>query len=111
MVHKGLSQAIQNLIPVEFTLNDNRIRIIITNYTLCRPEVPLGTIGVKNNCIYPSECRQRCASYRGKFYVDVNWYINGIQQQPFQKDLGEIPIMVKVKNQLPNTTEITKTMI
>lgn len=96
MVHKGLSQAIENLIPVEFALNDNRVKIVITNYTFCRPEVPLGTIGVRNTSIYPSECRQRAASYKGKLYVDVDWYINGMQQQSFQKDLGEIPVMIKV---------------
>lgn len=96
MIHKGLSQAIENLIPVEFALNDNRVKIMITNYTFCRPEVPLGTIGVRNTSIYPSECRQRAASYKGKLYVDVDWYINGMQQQSFQKDLGDIPVMIKV---------------
>lgn len=96
MVHKGLSQAIENLIPVEFARGENRIKITITNYTFSRPEVPLGTIGVRNNSIYPSECRQRAASYKGRLYVDVDWYIDGIQQQPFQKDLGDIPVMIKV---------------
>lgn len=96
LIHKGLAQAIENLIPVEFSLNENHIKITITNYTLCRPEVPFGTIGVRNNYVYPSECRQRAASYKGKLFVDVNWYIDGIQQQSFQKDLGDIPVMIKV---------------
>lgn len=99
MIHQGLSQAIENLVPVEFILNENRLKITITNYTFSKPEVPLGTIGIRNNSIYPSECRQRAATYKGKLYVDVDWYIDGIQQQSFQKDLGDIPIMLKVRKQ------------
>lgn len=97
MIHKGLSQAIGNLIPVEFILNEKRIKITITNYTFSRPEVPMGTIGVKNNFVYPSECRQRAGTYKGKLYIDVAWYIDGMQQQSFQKDLGDIPVMIKVR--------------
>lgn len=96
MVHKGLTQAIENLVPVEFALNDRRIKLTITNFTFSKPEVPLGTIGVVNNSIYPSECRQRATSYKGKLFVDVSWYIDGVEQQPFQKELGYIPVMVKV---------------
>lgn len=100
MINTGLSQAIENLVPVEFALNDSRIKITITNYTFTRPEVPLGTIGVRNQSIYPTECRQRFATYKGKLYVEVNWYIDGVQQQTFQKDMGNIPIMVKVRHKI-----------
>lgn len=96
MVNKGLSKAIQNLNPVEFLLNDRKVKLAITGFSLGRPEVPYGTIGVSNNLIYPTECRQRNATYSAKFLIEVEWYIDGQIQQPFTKDLGNIPIMVKV---------------
>ncbi|KAJ8953552.1 hypothetical protein NQ318_002972 [Aromia moschata] len=73
MIRKGLSQAIDNLNPVEFVLSERRIKLKISNYTFNSPEVPFGTIGVRNNLIYPTECRQRAATYKGKLYVDVDW--------------------------------------
>lgn len=96
LVDKGLSQIIEDLIPVEFLLNDKRIKLQISNYTFVNPQVPLNTIGVRNTLIFPTECRQRAATYKGKLYVDVDWSIDGVPQQFLQKDLGDIPIMVKV---------------
>lgn len=92
-----MDQAIDNLNPVEFILNEKRIKLIITGYTFNSPEVPFGTIAVARNVIYPTECRQRAASYKGKFVVQVDWFVDGQQQQSFQKDLGDIPVMIKVK--------------
>lgn len=97
-INKGLSQIVDDLIPVEFVLNDQRIKLTVTNYSLSNPQVPLGTIAVKSTFVFPTECRQRGATYKGKLYVDVDWFIDDVRQQPFQKDLGDIPIMVKVKH-------------
>lgn len=96
MVDTGLSQAIKNLNPVEFTLNDRKIKLTITNHSFSCPEVPFGTIGVKNVQIYPTECRQRASTYKGKFFIEVDWYIDGVHQHSFQKDMGDVPIMIKV---------------
>lgn len=96
MVDEGLKKAIENLTPVEFLVNDRRIKLVITGFSLAQPQVPYGTIGVKNNLIYPSECRQRNATYSGKFLIEVEWYVDEQIQQPFTKDMGNIPIMVKV---------------
>ncbi|XP_068081790.1 DNA-directed RNA polymerase I subunit RPA2 isoform X2 [Anabrus simplex] len=57
--------------------------------------VPSGTIGVKNKKIYPSECRQRGGSYKGRFVAQVSWSVNGSKPAFVEKDFGEIPIMVK----------------
>ncbi|KAF7272577.1 hypothetical protein GWI33_014650 [Rhynchophorus ferrugineus] len=72
MVNEGLTKAIQNLSPVEFVVNERRVKFVITG-----------------------ECRQRNATYSGKFLIDVEWYVDGQLQQPFTKDLGNIPIMIK----------------
>ncbi|XP_060523346.1 DNA-directed RNA polymerase I subunit RPA2 isoform X2 [Cylas formicarius] len=95
MVNQGLDQAIKNLVPVEFMVDDKKIKLIITGCSLSNPQVPFGTIGVKNGLIYPTECRQRNSTYAGKFIIDVEWYLDDRPQQPFQKELGNIPIMLK----------------
>ncbi|CAG9824766.1 unnamed protein product [Phaedon cochleariae] len=95
MLDKGLSKAINDMTPIEFTLNDRKIKLMIGDYSFAKPAVPFGTIGVRNNAIFPTECRQRSATYKGKLMVTVNWFIDGEQQQSFQKDLGDVPIMVK----------------
>ncbi|CAG9773900.1 unnamed protein product [Ceutorhynchus assimilis] len=95
MIDQGLDKAISNLNPVEFKVNDQQIKLVITRFSLAQPQVPYGTVGVRNNLIYPTECRQRNATYSGKFLIDVEWYIDGQLQQPFTKDLGNIPVMVK----------------
>ncbi|KAH1016706.1 hypothetical protein HUJ04_007883 [Dendroctonus ponderosae] len=95
MVDKGLNEAIQNLVPVEFLVNDRQVKLIITGFSLAQPQVPYGTIGVRNNLIFPTECRQRKSTYSGKFLVNVEWYVDGQIQQPFTKDLGNIPIMIR----------------
>ncbi|CAH1963354.1 unnamed protein product [Acanthoscelides obtectus] len=95
MLEEGLAAAVEDLNPVEFMLNERKVKLMISNYTIANPCLPFGTICVKDTNIYPSECRQRAATYKGKLFVDVDWYIDDVQQHSFQKDLGDIPIMLK----------------
>ncbi|XP_066246685.1 DNA-directed RNA polymerase I subunit RPA2 [Euwallacea similis] len=95
IVNQGLHTAIQNLSPVQFLLNERQVKLDITNFSLSHPQVPYGTIGVKNNLIYPTECRQRHGTYTGKLLIDVEWHVDGTAQQPFTRDLGSVPIMVR----------------
>lgn len=97
MVNQGLTEAIKDLNSVEFTLNDRKIKLCITDYSFHKPEVSQEMVLVSNKTIYPTTCRQSADTYKGKFFVDVGWYVDGVQQQSFTKDLGEIPIMVKVR--------------
>jgi len=62
-----------------------------------KPTIPSGKIGIKNCKIYPTECRQRGITYKGKITVRIGWSINSVEQEPLEKDLGEVPIMIKVK--------------
>lgn len=96
MVNKGLDQAISDLNPVEFMINNDKITLEIVEASLSCPLVPMGTVGVKSAKVFPSECRQRAATYKGRFIARVSWAINGVQQTGFEKDMGEIPIMIKV---------------
>ncbi|XP_046817891.1 DNA-directed RNA polymerase I subunit RPA2 isoform X1 [Vespa crabro] len=96
MLEDGLSQAIIDILPVYLQLaSGDKIMLWIDNVTIHQPSVPTNVIGVKNYKIYPTECRQRGATYKGKITVKLGWSVNGISQEILEKDLGDIPIMVK----------------
>lgn len=96
MLDRGLKKAVEDLNPVEFLYNSNRISLSISSASLSPCMVPTGTVGVRNTRVYPTECRQRAATYKGRLIATVNWSMNGCQEDSFEKDMGEIPIMVKV---------------
>lgn len=53
------------------------------------------TPGDRSGKVYPKECRIRRISYRGKLDLTLDWWMNGIKQEPIKRTCGEIPIMVK----------------
>lgn len=97
MLEDGLSEAITDILPVYLQLaNGDKIMLWINNVSIHQPSVPTNVIGVKDYKIYPTECRQRGATYKGKIIVTLGWSVNGNSQETLEKDLGDIPIMVKV---------------
>jgi len=50
----------------------------------------------KNREIYPAECRERHVTYRGKMMATLQFRINGGDPFDFVRDLGQIPLMLKV---------------
>lgn len=97
MLEDGLRKSLSDNPPVYFTLpTGDKVTLWLDDVSLYQPTVPSGTIGVKNYKIYPTECRQRGVTYKGKITVKLGWSINGTQQETLEKDLGEIPIMIKV---------------
>lgn len=97
MVDTGLNDAIEDIVPVEFELpNKDKVRLCIEEGSISCPLVPQGSVGMKNHNVFPTECRQRAGTYKGRFTVKVSWSVNGGPQNFFIKDMGEIPIMVKV---------------
>nr|XP_022916838.1 DNA-directed RNA polymerase I subunit RPA2 [Onthophagus taurus] len=95
MVNAGLDEAIKD-ISVDFELpNKDRINLNVLEASISHPTIAVGTIGARNPHVYPSECRQRGATYRGKFQMRLGWSINGEKQIPIDQDLGDIPIMLK----------------
>ncbi|CAH0563356.1 unnamed protein product [Brassicogethes aeneus] len=95
MINEGLKKAIADLNPVEFVVNERKVRLEVNDFSFESPEVPLGTIGVRNRLVYPTECRQRAATYKGKFMISVSWFLDDVQQLSFEKDMGDIPVMIK----------------
>nr|KAG5708313.1 hypothetical protein BaRGS_034344 [Batillaria attramentaria] len=45
--------------------------------------------------VYPAECRERRATYRGDVIVKVGWSVEGKTQGSLERVAGQIPIMVK----------------
>ncbi|XP_026754215.2 DNA-directed RNA polymerase I subunit RPA2 [Galleria mellonella] len=97
MVEDGLKAAIADLIPAEFeTANGERVKIVIEDAGFCKPSVPLNVIGVKSGTVFPTECRQRAATYKGEFKIRLTLSIDG-KNMTLDKSLGSLPIMVKSK--------------
>lgn len=96
MLKEGLGKAIADLNAVEFEIGSDVLKFQVSYATIENPTVPPGTVLVKDPRIFPSECRQRAATYKGSLSVEVRWFLNGKEQQSFVKDLGEIPIMLRV---------------
>lgn len=56
---------------------------------------PTNKFSTKNREIYPAECRERHASYRGKLRARVEYKVNEGEWQESVRELGQIPIMLK----------------
>ncbi|XP_022662995.1 DNA-directed RNA polymerase I subunit RPA2-like isoform X2 [Varroa destructor] len=73
----------------------SRVKMIISKAEVYHPAVSR----LAGNCrilqVYPKECRIRRISYRGKLDLTLDWWMNGIKQEPIKRTCGEIPIMVK----------------
>ncbi|XP_077291956.1 RNA polymerase I subunit Rpl135 [Arctopsyche grandis] len=96
MSTKGMKLAIQDLLPVEFELpNQQKVSLWIENATINRPSVPLGSIGISKQEINPSECRQRHGTYKGRLDIILGWSLNDKIMPSIERDVGEIPIMLK----------------
>lgn len=97
MLQDGLKAAIADLMPVEFDVpTGEKIKIAIEDAAFCKPSVPLEAVGVKSQIIYPTECRQRAATYKGDFKVRITVSVNG-KNMTVDRSLGSLPIMLKVR--------------
>ncbi|XP_043799953.1 DNA-directed RNA polymerase I subunit RPA2 [Apis laboriosa] len=96
MLEDGLCKAVKDNPHVYIHLpNKDKVALWIDDVSIDQPSVPSGIIGVKTHKIYPTECRQRGCSYKGKITVKLGWSINDKLQETLARDLGEIPIMIK----------------
>ncbi|XP_047539760.1 DNA-directed RNA polymerase I subunit RPA2 [Vanessa atalanta] len=97
MVQDGLKAAIADLIPAEFEMpSGERIKITIDEAAFAKPSVPMEAVGVKNQRVLPTECRQRAATYKGDFKIRLSFNIDG-KTMSIDKSLGSLPIMLKSK--------------
>lgn len=97
MLDEGLTDCVKNISPIEFEISPGeRVSLYVENISIGAPQAPAACITVRNKKIYPTECRQRACSYTGPCTVSVGWAVNGVPRTPVDKQMGEIPIMLKV---------------
>lgn len=56
---------------------------------------PTNKFSTRNREIYPAECRERHASYRGKLRVRLEYRVNEGEWQATIRDMGALPLMLK----------------
>lgn len=96
MLREGLADCVANMRPVRFALpNGDRVELAISHLSIEAPVVPHTMVGVQSKKVYPSECRQRAATYKGMALIKLSWSVNGVSMPTIEKELGEIPIMLK----------------
>lgn len=96
-IDHGLAESVRNLNPIEFVLPcGDQISVTLSHCSIGTPTVPVTVVGTSTRNIYPLECRQRKISYRGKCVIQVKWSVNGVPCPPVEKEMGELPIMLKV---------------
>lgn len=74
----------------------NRLHIRVKDVMLQKPQVPPSNKLARNREILPSECRERHVTYRGRLSAVFEYQINGGEPVEFTRELGQVPVMVKV---------------
>lgn len=76
----------------------NKLTIRYKDVSLQRSIVPPTNKFARTREILPAECRERHVTYRGKLSATFQYQINDGEVQEFTRDLGQVPIMIKVSN-------------
>jgi DNA-directed RNA polymerase I subunit RPA2 len=74
----------------------NRLDIRVTEVMLQKPQVPPTNKLARNREILPSECRERHVTYRGRLSATFEYSVNGGDPVELTRELGQVPIMLKV---------------
>ncbi|ORX56858.1 beta and beta-prime subunits of DNA dependent RNA-polymerase [Hesseltinella vesiculosa] len=73
----------------------NKFTYWIEDPRLFSPAVQERDITTLKRQTYPSECRERSNTYRGRFQVKLCWRVNDGPMQTEIRELGQVPIMVR----------------
>jgi DNA-directed RNA polymerase I subunit RPA2 len=75
----------------------NRLSLRITELFLEKAVLPSSNkFSTRNREIFPAECRERHATYRGKFRARLQYRINNGEWKESVRELGQVPIMLRV---------------
>lgn len=72
----------------------NKLEIRVDSVQLAKPAVPPTDKLSVNRKTFPSECRERMTTYRGKLMLKVTWLVNGGEEVSEIRDAGQVPIML-----------------
>ncbi|GLI77743.1 DNA-directed RNA polymerase I subunit RPA2 [Penicillium ochrochloron] len=74
----------------------NRLNVRVKEIFLDKPTLPpTNKFSHKNRNIYPSECRERHSTYRGKLRARLEYQINNGDWMESVRELGQVPIMMR----------------
>jgi DNA-directed RNA polymerase I subunit RPA2 len=74
----------------------NKLDLRVTDVVLEKPVLPPSNkFTVRHREIYPSECRERHASYRGRLKAKLQWRTKNGDWQESWRDMGQMPIMLR----------------
>ncbi|KAK7499458.1 hypothetical protein BaRGS_00009433 [Batillaria attramentaria] len=96
LLHEGLNKIVQHMLPVEFeTPAGQKCAVFLEEVNIVPPRLPESNKMTNTMKVYPAECRERRATYRGDVIVKVGWSMEGKTQGSLERVAGQIPIMVK----------------
>ena len=75
----------------------NRLSIKYKGVHVQKSQVPPSNKFAKVREIFPAECRERHVTYRGKLAATFEYRINDGEAREFVRELGQMPLMVKVR--------------
>lgn len=97
MLDKALPLAVKSLHPVELEADGVKATVSFGSVEIAAP-TEYGSFNRVVRAVYPSECRERRISYKGRLQTTIKVHVHGSEQPwEFQKNLGAIPVMVKSK--------------
>jgi DNA-directed RNA polymerase I subunit RPA2 len=77
----------------------NKLHVRIKEVFLEKPAIPpTNKFTTRNRNIYPSECRERHATYRGKLRARIEYRVNNGDWMESIRELGQVPIMMRVSS-------------
>lgn len=75
----------------------NKLSISIKEIFVEKSQLPASNkFSTKNREILPAECRERHVTYRGKMSAKLEYRINNGDRKEFIREIGQLPIMLKV---------------
>ena len=79
----------------------NRLQVRIRELFLEKSVLPpTNKFSTRNRQIYPAECRERHATYRGRLRGRLEYRVNNGDWKESIRELGQVPIMLRVSLQL-----------
>jgi DNA-directed RNA polymerase I subunit RPA2 len=74
----------------------NRLNVRIREVFLERAVLPpTNKFNTRNRNIYPAECRERHATYRGKLRARLEYQVNNGEWKESVRELGQVPLMLR----------------
>lgn len=76
----------------------NKLSVRVTELFLEKAVLPASNkFSTRNREIFPAECRERHATYRGKLRARLEYRVNNGDWKESVRELGQVPLMLRVR--------------